>query len=399
MATRLKFKYMVPRLIQGTIVCVFLFVGFSAKSQDCSAKLDLAKENYRIGKLYDIPGIMDGCLDMSELSRQQLVEAYELLSITYLYIDEPELAEESYLKLLAADPEYRPDSIIEVEIEFLSKRFKTTPIFTLYPAKLGTNVTIPRVINVNGTDNTSNSNQSYKSQWGVQLGGGADWNISQKFSLGAEVWFDFTQFRFTNQFFDTDSLQLNEQHLSVEVPVFFRYTHRINKWYPYVLGGYSISYLINASVTPNYFEITEVLDNQGNVEERIINPDLGRSLNLTKIRNQLNHNLVLGFGVNYRLEYQYISFEVRYTAGLKNILDTKDQFDFGKLEGNNVDNRNEDLREYTFRYGQVDNDFRLDNLSITFGYVYPLYKPRKIQRKSVKGIFGNLFKSKEKVTY
>jgi len=132
----LKFKYIKSKLLQGTFVCVFLFTGFLAKSQDCSANLDRAKDNYQLGKLYDIPGIMDGCLGNNELSRQQEVEAYELLSLTYLYIDEPELAEDSYLKLLKADPEYRPDSAIEVEIEFLSKKFKTTPIFTLYPAKI-----------------------------------------------------------------------------------------------------------------------------------------------------------------------------------------------------------------------------------------------------------------------
>ena len=388
----MKFKYIKSKLLQGTFVCVFLFTGFLAKSQDCSANLDRAKDNYQLGKLYDIPGIMDGCLGNNELSRQQEVEAYELLSLTYLYIDEPELAEDSYLKLLKADPEYRPDSAIEVEIEFLSKKFKTTPIFTLYPAKIGTNVTFVRVINTNGTDNTMNSRESYNSQWGGQIGGGGDWHISSDWSLGAEVWFQVSQFRFINQFFDADSLQIDEQHWSIQVPVFLRYTHRINNWYPFAYGGYSISYLIRATANPDFFEITEVFDGLGNVEERIINPDFGRSLNLTKIRNQINHSLLLGIGVKYRLEYKYISFDVRYTAGLNNVLDTKDQFDFGEGGEQN------DLRELAFRYGQVDNDFRLDNLSINFGYAHPLYKPRKIQKKSAKGFFNDLFKSKDKST-
>ena len=391
MGTKLKLKDIEQRLLQGTFVCVFLFTGFFASGQDCSANLDQAKLNYREGKLYEIPGMMDGCLGNNELSRQQQVEAYELLSLTYLYIDEPELAEQSYLNLLKADPEYRPDSAVEVEIEFLSKNFKTTPIFTLYPAKIGSNVSLPRLININGVDNTNNSNQSYKPLWGVQIGGGADWQITNAWSIGGEAWFHVTQFRFINQFFDVDSLQIDEQHWSINVPIFLRYTHRINKWYPYAYAGYSFSYLINSTANPNFFEITEVFVANGNVEDRITNQDFGRSLNLTAIRNNLNHNILAGLGVKYRFQYRYISLDVRYSLGLNNILDTKAQFDFGAGGEQN------DIRELTFRYGQVDNDFRLDNLSINFGYVYPLYRPRKIEKKSKKGFF-KIFKGKGKDT-
>ena len=393
METKLIFNNIGSRILQGTFVCVFLFTTTIAFGQDCSDNLDRAKAQYREGKLYEIAGLMEGCMDGNQLSRQQKVEAYELLSLTYLYIDEPELAEESYLKLLQADPEYSPDSAIEVEISFLSKKFKTTPIFTLYPAKIGTNVTIPRVINVNGTDNTSNSSQYYDSQWGVQIGGGGDLQFTNSLSLGAEAWFELKQFRFTNQLFDVDSLQINEQHASIEIPIFLRYTHRIKNWYPYALAGYSFSYILWADATPNFFETTESIDSLGNVDQRIVNPDFGRTLDLTGIRNQINHNLVLGLGVKYRFLYEYISLEVRYTAGLKNVLNVENQFDFGSGGEQN------DVRELYFRYAQVDNDFRLDDLSITFGYVLPLYRPRKIEKKGGKGFFNNLFKSKEKSTY
>ena len=97
----------------------------------------------------------------------------------------------------------------------------------------------------------------------------------------------------------------------------------------------------------------------------------------------------MGLGVKYRFLYRYISFDVRYSVGLNNILSTKNQFDFGAGGEQN------DIRELAFRYGQVDNDFRLDNLSLNFGYVYPLYRPRKIEKKSKKGLF-NMFKGKDK---
>ena len=171
-----------------------------------------------------------------------------------------------------------------------------------------------------------------------------------------------------------------------------KYTQKIHNWYPYAYGGYSISYLINATANPSFYEITEIFDQDGNFEDRITNPDIGRSLDLTHIRSQLNHNLLFGLGVKYRLQYQYISFDVRYALGLNNRLNIKNQFDLGtggQPNGN-------DIRELIFRYGQVDNDFRLDNLSISFGYVYPLYRPRKIQKKSAGSFLGDLFKRKSK---
>lgn len=398
---KLDLQHLQYPILKGTLACVFLFVAYISNAQDCLNNLDQAKQFYQDGKLYQIPGVLADCapdLDSDELK----VEAYELLSITYLYIDEPELAEDSYLKLLAADPEYVPDSSKRVEIEFLSKRFKTTPIFTLYPLKIGATFLQPRVINVNGTDNTNNTRESYKTRAGAHIGGGADWNISKNFALGGELWFNFQEYRYNNIFFDIDSLHLSERHIGLEAPIFLRYTQQFDRWYTFAFAGYSLSYLINANATPEYFERTETLDTLNN--DRIVNPDFGRNLNLNSIRKSINHNVVLGLGVNYRLDLQYISFEIRYNLGLKNVLDAKNQFDFG-IDGTDTDSDptltdpNDDIRELTFRYGHIDNDFRLDNISINVGYVYPLYKPRKIQKKSVKGIFGNLFKKKEKTTF
>ncbi len=388
---------MACRVLRCTFLCIFLFIGRNAWTQDCTGNLDQAKAWFQEGKLYVIPVILEECLT-GGFTKEQRVEAYELLSLTYLYIDEPEKADDSYLKLLKSDPVWAPDTSTEVEIDFLSKKFKTTPIFTIYPMKIGGNVSFVKVIHANGTGNTSDSRQNYKTLAGGQIGGGVDWNISNQLSLAGEFWFAIKDYRLNNNYFRIDSLEasgfptgdsltIDYNYTGFELPVYLRYTYKIYNWYPFVYGGYSISYFFNSTAKPSYFDINGTDD--GIENNRVVNPDIGRTLDINSIRSSFNHSLLMGAGVKYRLGLKFISFEVRYAWGLNNVLKTNNQFDFG------AGGEQHDIRELTFRYGQVDDDFRLDNLYFNLAYVYPLYKPRRIE-KTKGSIFRKIFKKKDK---
>ena len=61
-----------------------------------------------------------------------------------------------------------------------------------------------------------------------------------------------------------------------------------------------------------------------------------------------------------------------------------------------MDTSDPKIKELRFRYGSVEDDFRLNSLSFSVGYVRPLYKPRKIVKKSMKGILRNLFKKDDR---
>ena len=390
----------IRRILRCTFLCIFLFFGRNGWTQDCTGNLDQAKAWFQEGKLYDIPVIIEECLT-GGFTREQRVEAYELLSLTYLYTDEPDKADESYLNLLKADPEWAPETSTgtKVEIDFLSKKFKTTPIFTVYPVKIGGNLSFVKVIHTNGTDNTNDSRQNYNTLAGGQIGTGIDWNISDKFSLAGEFWFTIKNYRFNNDYFMIDSLEalgfptgdsliIDYNNVGFELPVYLRYTYKIYNWYPFVYGGYSISYIFNSTAKPSYFDINGTDD--GVDDNRVVNPDIGRTLDINRIRTAFNHSLLMGAGVKYRMGYKFISFDIRYNWGLNNVLKTKNQFDFG-----NGGEQQHDIRELTFRYGQVDDDFRLNNLYFNLGFVSPIYKPRRIE-KTKWGIFSKIFKKKDK---
>lgn len=383
--------YNIMFLLRCTFACVFLFLTGSLHAQDdCTASLAAAQRQFDEGHLYEVEPTLSECL--KNLSREQRVEAYRLLSLTNLFIGEHEKADNSYIELLRADPEWRPGPADEVEIEYLSKRFKTTPIFTLYPGKIGGNFAMVGVINANSSGNLNNSSHSYASRFGFQVGGGADWNISDRFSLGGEVLFTVKNHRLVNRMFQDpngstlgDSLQINYNTIGFEVPLLFRYHHIItsrktgqrSKWIPFVYAGYIFHYNVDYNAKPEYYDVNGVAGAAQNV-----NPDVGRTLSIGSIRNNINHSIMGGVGVKYRIKYRYIMAEVRYAYGLKNQVNVDNQFDF--KNGNMQD----PVREYVFRFTQVDDDFRLNQVYFNVGYVFPLYKARKIEKK------GGLFRKK-----
>ena len=111
-----------------------------------------------------------------------------MLTITYLFIDDPISAENSYLNLLRLDPEHKLDpSIDPIEIIYLSRKFTATPIFELTLGKAGINFSNTSIIHNNGVDNTPFTLEEYTPNAGFQLGAGANLNITAQLSLNSEI--------------------------------------------------------------------------------------------------------------------------------------------------------------------------------------------------------------------
>jgi hypothetical protein len=102
------------------------------------------------------------CIDKG-FSREQRQRAYLLLTQTYLLLDDPISAEDSYLKVLKANPEYTTDAARDpIEVVYLSKKFTAAPIFSLF-AKLGPNVSIARVIHdIDLTSSQGSTKEKYE---------------------------------------------------------------------------------------------------------------------------------------------------------------------------------------------------------------------------------------------
>ena len=103
-------------------------------------------------------------------------------------------------------------------------------------------------------------------------------------------------------------------------------------------------------------------------------------------RHSLNRSFLLGGGVKYKIGKNFVYADLRYMLGLNNIV----------IPEKNFYNPDGTLSTSITKNQYVSDFFRLDNLSISFGYIAPLYDPRKIKKINTKGFFRNLFKPKAK---
>ncbi len=356
---------------------------FSKQAQaQCTENLKKAQASFNEGHLYGIPALLEKCLKKG-FSDQDKLDAYRLLTLTYLYIDDPISAEHSFLDLLGLDPEYRVDSTNHIELLHLSKEYITAPIVS-WRARGGTNFTNVSVVELNGSHNLNDNKEVYRAGAGFLFIGSLDIHLNRNVSVSVESEFSYNTFKYENTVFNKkevsnakDFINLKEKSYNVGLPLILSYTLYANKFYPYIYAGYS----------PNYNMLTNTNGLYINRSEGGLFITEDNNLNLTSIRNQFMHSAILGVGLKRRYNYNYIFIDVRYKIGLSKRLnkDTQNNFE-----------REPSINKYTLTYQQQDNDFRQNEFSLTVGYIWPKYKPRKRGSITAKSFIGGIFKKKKK---
>ena len=351
--------------------CALLCLAFQTQGvsqRACTETLNQAQDEFEEGHLYVIPSMLKDCLDKG-LTDEERIQAYWLLTQTYLVIDDPISAENSYLELLKLDPEYVIDEENDpIEIVYLSKKFTTTPIFEFTIFKAGVNFSKPSIIHEYGIYGSNSTKEHYS--WGTryQMGPAAAFNINADFSLNLELLFSLKQYSSITSLFPDDSskyvdvLEYNEKQTWVDIPLYVRYQKTYGKWTPYVYGGASFNFLLSAKAS-TIFDNNELSGtNSSDINDKKISDQ----------RQMFNTSWLAGIGTRYRVGYRYFSLEARYNGGLTNVLNTGNQY----LNTDRVYNS-----ELLFKNPRVDSDFRMNSISIMAGYVWPLYKPRRIEDK------------------
>ncbi|MGK7390631.1 MAG: outer membrane beta-barrel protein [Candidatus Cyclobacteriaceae bacterium M2_1C_046] len=350
------------------IIIGFLFLPQLLWSQsNCVQSLDRAKSLFADGHLYDIPEVLNPCLEKG-FTREQRVQAYHLLSMTYLYLDNHEDAEAAYLNLLALEPEFDVQNDNDkVEIVYLNSKFITTPIFT-FTARAGLNRSYPVIINdyILAESATESNSEVYEARTGYWFGPGIDLSINDSWRVGTELLYRRTSF-----FYEEENLEITQFQNWLSLPVSVKYIFKTGPVQSYIYGGVMYDYLISSSGD-------FLVDNGENINNEVEN------LSLSDTRSSVSLNLMGGIGAKYRIDYYYIFFELRFIGGLKNIVDIGSRFASGE------DDYFYDLNRIV-EYNYVDDDYRLNSFGFSVGFENPFYKPR---RKSEKRSFINRIFSK-----
>lgn len=373
----------------------FVALRSAAQSDDCELTISRAVVEFNAGHFYVIPSVLEPCLN--QFTTEQRQRAYLLLTQTYLLLDDPIGAKQSYLSVLRANPEFVTDTAVHsVDVIYLSKKFTATSIFSWF-ARAGTNVTQTRIIHDISTLGETSASKEYKYRFGYQAFVGGDLTITEKINARAELGFTQSTYKqIVKNYFQFDTKEFIDKQSWISFPVSVVYSDVAGKYRPYGYAGYSVQYLIadrgDITVTNNRPTTTGSEDLTPDIIERENAPDESPQLDLMYKRNKFNQSVFFGGGMKVKIGLDYLFFDVRYSLGLKNVVSEKNNYANYKNASNDYMYSPEFINSMVVstQYIHADDFFRIDNLSFSIGFLRPLYKPRELKRARTRSVMKQL---------
>jgi len=364
------------------IGCFLLLLTFATRpllaQDECELTLNHAQEEFNAGHLSGIPGLLRECLEKNQNSEWRQ-RAYLLLSETYLLLEDPLGAEQSYLNVLRANPEFLPDQSRDpIDLVYLSRKFTANPIFSFW-ASAGPNVTPVRVIHDVRIGGEPGTRETYSLKLGYQAEAGFEYHYDDNISAALGLSFASTVFKHTTHNLfgpNKDIVEMTDRQTWASIPLSIRYSDNVGRIRPFGYLGYSFRRLLSDNVNIKLFNRDDHLE--GETVVITSNDKQSPTLNFKNKRESLNQSLFIGGGIKYKYKLDYFFVDVRYALGFKNVV--------------NPDRRYDDI---TYRWTYVDDDFRLDNLSISIGYIHPFYKARKLKHARTRSVLRKIKKDND----
>lgn len=262
---------------------------FSIAQSSCVQNLRDARNFYDAGKLHELPKLLLNCID-NGFSTEEKVEALRLVTLSYLFDEEQEKAEASYLRLLKIEPEYQVNQESDpTELIILSERYDTAPKF-FYGFKLASAYTIledtPNYIyNLASPDLVSPG--KYDPSIGISAGLFFQYPINNEFSINLEAHYNFRRTVLNRDIANAEGnivgiQTITESQQWVEIPLLVNY--RI----PLVQ-----KFLLEATVGPSFHYL--LTSDLGVVS---VNNEINRDM--LEFRNQMNVSGIIGVRGNFK---------------------------------------------------------------------------------------------------
>ncbi len=323
------------------------------QSSTCAQQLRLARSIYENGRLHELKDRLSDCLAGTQFTTQERVDAYKLMTLAYIYLEEPAEADKMMLNILRTDPEFEPnDNIDPAEFVALYKTFRTEPVYRL-GVKGGANATQP---NAHQYVPLNEGSESYSYSFGFQAGIAGEFGVfNNKVTIAPELNFQVKSFKAKNEFFEQDqktdgtiSLSWISLPISVQYPLPIRYKSAKPKWVPYVAAGASVDYLVK-TVT----NLQTTIRYQSSVETSTDDKSQYKNFNIAPI---------LSAGVKGRVKKAEVVAELRYNFGVSTIFNKEMLYNSqAEVFGNKF----------------VHGPFSINTLSLSFGYLMNKYIPKK----------------------
>jgi len=352
------------------LLLIILFSGTAIHTwAQCAQTLRLARATYEQGRLHEIESQLKGCLEPSEKGgftkeeKQLRVEALKILTMSYIYLEEPQKADATMLSLKKADPYYRPNPEVDpAEFVALYNSYREEPVYRI-GVRLGLNFSQPNVKELVTVVELAEDSE-FKRGLGFQFGAGLDVPImlfkqKNKWTLHGELLYLQSSYEIDvkeDRSPDPGNPVLNEfegleKQTALSLPVTLEYKFIEKKFNPYIALGFSTDLLLSNTLTAE----RKRTDEPG-VPERGVDLE----------REPINLSALAAAGVKLPVGPGFIVFEVRYAHGLTNISSPETAF------------ANQSL---ALDYGYADSVFKLSSLSVAGSYIFNKHNPKKITRK------------------
>ena len=345
-------------------------------SISCSQRLRLARATYEAGRLHELVGTILGsqaesCFgdEPGSFSKQEKVDALKLITLAYIYLEEPEKADEAMLRLLRTDHFYAPDPNADpAEFLALFNTFRVYPVFS-FGGKVGFTATFAHLMKNYPVGGESVGQGKYLPGYSV-LGGGFiekelfpnSGSILKNTVAMAEIFLhlrpnsiEYDQI-FTNAANGAPSTVASFKAKSTwyDLNLIMRYRLRPKHLLdPYIGIGSGLSYLSKYDWD---IPTTQNKNIDGNTTATVTSGAIDVKSAYTNITNSV---MAVG-GIKYRFGEIYLNVEARYQYGLYNIVNPK----------------NRTVDALTFNYNVTVNDYRQSNFILNVGVTYPKFSPR-----------------------
>ncbi len=339
-----------------------------SQATNCTQVLRLIRTYYEQGRLHELPAMADGCLKgegVNGFSKEERKEAYRYLTLSYIYLEEPEKADEMMVQLLNTDHFYQPNKEVDpAEFIALYNKFRHDPVWRV-GGKFGVNLTQPVASQYYNVGSAGAGQGAYSMSPSIQLIAVFEKDFFRKkpwknLVLAGEIGYVSRSYSYTNDklaisdetgnAISSQKFKFTQSFLDVNVIGQYKFKNTID-FQTYLGAGPGISYLLSSTN-----EATTLLGNGFTVT--------GSPVDDTKSYNKVLVSATVVAGVKYRFGEVYVTAEARFQMGFTNVV-------------NPATRTNPEISmDYQGRY----NDYKINNLMLSIGVIYPHFKPLKLIR-------------------
>jgi hypothetical protein len=351
----------IPSHKSGVLTLMMLILFLAAGStlwgqDDCATKIQEARKYYDQGLIGEIPQMLAPCME-SGFTRAQKIEAYKLIILSYLFDDNPFEAEKTMMEFLKKFPEYAIMPNDPVEFVYLFESYRTTSVFS-FGVMAGFNFTDPRIIEPYSVFDYNNTGMTNAMKSGFQVGVGAGRYITRKMVLNIEVWFTENRYSFTSELIvpltggndGINTVTYNERLYKVDFPVTVTYEINAKK----------VNYFLRAGLSAA--KLTGVTGNASRKYSQELPALTSETQDMSYYRKNMLYSGILGAGVSYKVPRGVVALDLRVNLGINNIVKPERRYE------------NQDFMTKSY---YIDDDFSLNSISLSAGYYFSFYKPKK----------------------